>query len=168
MRNSLFRSFWQAAALCAVCTACTLAQAAPEQLNPITWQVKAEAPRGVKPGETFKLLLTANIQEGWHLYSTEQQEGGPRPTRIALSADQPFELAGAISAPDPFVSMDENFGIETEYYEQSVTFTLPVRVTAKASAGAQKIGVNIRYQTCTKELCLPPKLVKLEAAVTIN
>ncbi len=160
---------WQTATLCVACAVCALAQteAPGETLNPIKFALKAETAR-VKPGEAFKLLLTATMDEGWHLYSTEQKEGGPRPTRITLAPAQPFDLAGEISAPDPFVGMDENFGIETEYYELSVTFTLPVRAAASAAAGAQTVSVLVRYQTCTKTLCLPPKLVKLAAEVTVN
>src|SRR5689334_1412362 len=87
--------------------------------NPITWSLAADAPaRALKPGEQFTVLLTAKIVEGWHLYSPEQQAGGPIPTRITLPADQPFKLADTIDLPVPRTEIDPNFNLETQFYEE--------------------------------------------------
>ncbi len=141
------------------------AQDVPE--NPVAWSLAAEKPAPQKPGSTFKALLSAKIEEGWHLYSTEQRDDGPKPTRIVVPQNRMFELAGEIESPTPIVAMDENFGFETEYYEGSATFALPLRVVVNASAGQHKLQVQVRYQTCTQKLCLPPKTVKLDLTVEV-
>jgi DsbC/DsbD-like thiol-disulfide interchange protein len=139
------------------------------QLNPVKWSLKADTSTGpFKAGDQFRVQLTAEIEDGWHLYSIEEIQQGPKPTRITLAADQPFELADSIEAPDPQTALDENFGINTQFYENSVTFILPVTVAAKAPAGKRKLIVQARYQTCTDKLCLPPKLVKTEVEVEIG
>ncbi|MFN7944885.1 MAG: protein-disulfide reductase DsbD N-terminal domain-containing protein [Blastocatellia bacterium] len=162
-----FAQFTQAAALCLLLAACVFAQdAAP--INPIKWKLCAETPsQPLLPGARLTLKLTAEIDEGWHLYSTTELERGPKPTRIALAPNQPFELAD-IESPEPRREYDQNFGIETEFYEQSVTFALPVQVKADAPAGAHKLAVIVRYQTCNEHLCLPPKLLKLEVEVPVS
>src|SRR5262249_27210706 len=137
------------------------AQAQEKGLNPVAWSLKivnATVTNGALTAE-----LTAKIEEGWHLYSLTPIANGPKPTRITLPATQAFELAGEIEAPDPFVGTDPNFGIEVEYYEESVTFKLPLK--RRAGPGGEKLLVEARYQTCTSQLCLPPKTVKLEAEV---
>jgi len=140
------------------------AASAPAQekiLNPVAWSLKvvnATAASGATTAE-----LTAKIEDGWHLYSLTPITNGPKPTRITLPAAQAFELAGEIEAPDPFVGTDPNFGIEVEYYEESVTFKLPLK--RRAVPVGEKLLVEARYQTCTSQLCLPPKTVKLEAEV---
>jgi len=127
--------------------------------NPITWSLKVvTATDGAARAE-----LTAKIEDGWHLYSLTPITNGPRPTRVTLPVEQAFELAGEIEAPDPFVETDPNFGVEVEYYEESVTFKLPLK--RRAGRDGDKLLVEARYQTCTKRLCLPPKTVKLEADV---
>jgi thiol:disulfide interchange protein DsbD len=130
-------------------------------LNPIVWSlkiVKANASGGPIIAE-----MTAKIEDGWHLYSLAPIDNGPKPTRITLPANQSFELAGEIEAPDPFVGVDPNFGLEVEYYEESVTFKLPLK--RRADRSGDKLLVEARYQACTNQLCLPPKTVKLEADV---
>jgi DsbC/DsbD-like thiol-disulfide interchange protein len=130
-----------------------------EKLNPVTWSLKV-----VNPTATDSKLyaeLTAKIEGGWHLYSLTPMTGGPKPTRITLPREQAFELAGQIEAPDPFVEKDSNFDMEVEYYEESVTFKLPLKRLTGITGN--KLLVETRYQTCTSKLCLPPKLVKLEA-----
>jgi DsbC/DsbD-like thiol-disulfide interchange protein len=140
----------------------TGAQDAP--LNPVKWSLEVKpAPAPLKVGDVFTAELTAKIDAGWHLYSLELPPGGPRPTRITLAADQPFELAGKVEAPDPLTDFDPNFQMDTTYYEDAVTFTLPVKVVGDA-AGV-KLAVSVRYQVCTKQLCLAPKTVKLEAEI---
>lgn len=131
-----------------------------EKLNPVTWSLKV-----VKPVADGKLYaeLTAQIESGWHLYALTPMTGGPKPTRITLPREQAFELAGQIEAPDPFVEKDPNFDMEVEYYEEQVTFKLPLKRLPGESGN--KLLVETRYQTCTNKLCLPPKLIKLEAEV---
>src|SRR5262245_6517778 len=136
--------------------------------NPITWRLRAETPaRSLKLGETFTAQLTAQIAKGWHLYSTNQSPGGPRPTRITLPAEQSFKLASEMEAAPPQTAFDENFGIETSFYENSATFTLPIRVAEDVQPGSHHLRVNAYFQTCNDRLCLPPKTVQLVAAINV-
>jgi thiol:disulfide interchange protein DsbD len=137
------------------------AQSGEKIPNPVEWSLKVV--NATATDGTMSAEITAKIEDGWHLYSLTPIDNGPRPTRITLTADQAFELAGEIEAPDPFVSVDPNFGVEVEYYEESVTFKLPLKRRAGRSGG--KLLVEARYQTCTNQLCLPPKTVELEADV---
>lgn len=168
MLNQTLRK--SAVAFCLLILAPLAAVAQDEQMppeNPVEWSLKAP-PQTVKAGSTFAVKVTARPEKGWYLYSLDQEEGGPIPTRIRLPAGQLFESAGDIESPTPRVKFDKNFGINTEYYEGEVTFTLPVKVAAGAPAGRHKLSVQARYQSCNDSLCLPPKLVKLEAEITIE
>ncbi len=168
MTKRLIQSLW-AVTLVTVLTACVLAQDdSPGNLNPVKWSAKPEATKPVKIGEQFSIQLTAEIEDGWHLYSTEEMPMGPKPTRIGLAANQPFEMPDSVESPMPKTAFDENFGISTEFYEESATFSLPVKATEKAASGKQKVIVQVRYQTCTDKLCLPPKLIKLEVEVEVK
>lgn len=128
--------------------------------DPVKWSIKATPPDSAK---AFVVELTAQIQTGWHLYSTERVEGGPSPTRISLMKDQDLEISGEIDSPAPHSAYDPNFQVATESYEGSVTFKIPVKT--KASTTPNKIRVQVRYQTCTSTICLPPKLLELETTL---
>src|SRR5262245_9649038 len=142
---------------------------AQEQIEPIKWSlaIQPDSTRQVKPGDRFNALLSAKIDEGWHLYSPDQPPGGPIPTQISLPADQPFKLAEAIEVPVPRIEMDPNFNLETQFFEGEVTFTLPVVVTPAARSGGQDVSINVVFQTCNGRRCLPPKRVKLTAGVGV-
>ncbi|MEP7269923.1 MAG: protein-disulfide reductase DsbD N-terminal domain-containing protein [Acidobacteriota bacterium] len=151
-----------------IVTAIAIAGGAQEQLDPIHWSIQLEAQQGpVKPGDKLTVQVTAKMDEGWHLYSLDQEPGGPIPTRIRLPEDQLFKLSDTIDSPAPRVEMDPNFNIETQFYEEEVTFNLPLVVVANAATGKHDLRVNVTYQTCTSTKCLPPKLVKLIAELSI-
>ncbi len=156
-RRRLFR-----VVLLTALTAFPLAVAGQEP-DPIKWSIKATPSTSDK--KTFAVELTARIDAGWHLYSTEKVEGGPSPTRITLSPGQKFEVAGEIDSPAPRSTYDPNFQVATEFYEGIVPFTIPIRSITPA-APSDKLRVQVRYQTCTPTICLPPKLIELETAVT--
>jgi thiol:disulfide interchange protein DsbD len=140
------------------------AAAAPP--DPVAW--KAEPPaKPVKPGATFPVKLTAKIQDGWHIYGLKPVADGPIPTRIWIAAGQSARLAGPVQAADPQTMQDASFNMEVQLYEGEAEFVLPLRVDSGTAPGAQKIVVNASYQSCDNKLCLPPKTVQVEAAVTV-
>lgn len=137
--------------------------------NPIRWSIKPPAVKGsLKPGDKFSVKLVAEIDAGWHLYSLSQPAGGPIPTRITIASSQPFKLAGNVGSPAPLVAHDPNFDIDTEFYEGTATFTVPVKVNANAPAGKTKLQVSAFFQSCNDQFCLPPRTVKLDVPIEIE
>jgi len=128
--------------------------------NPIKWTVRASS----VDANRINIELTAEIERGWHLYSTERVEGGPSPTRITLLPGQGFEISGEIDSPAPHSAYDPNFQVATESYEGSVTFKIPARALTQPRA-SNGIRLQVRYQSCTATTCLPPQLLELETAV---
>jgi thiol:disulfide interchange protein DsbD len=148
-------------------TAALVALLAAAPADPVAWKLNPPA-ASVKPGARFTVKLVAAVQDGWHLYSLKPMAEGPIATRIWIGEGQAFSLAGAVHAPDPRVMQDATFGMEVELYEGEAVFTLPLKVASGAVPGAQKLLVSASYQSCNNKLCLPPKTVKVEAAVTIG
>jgi len=141
---------------------------ASDQESPIKWSIQSvDSKKPLRPGDRFSVKVVAKIDEGWHLYSLTQTEGGPLPTRITLPSEQPFKLDGRIQSPSPYVAPDPNFGIDTEYFEGTVTFTLSVIIATEAKPGETKLLVNTFYQSCNDQICLPPKTDKLETTIEI-
>jgi thiol:disulfide interchange protein DsbD len=151
-----------------IITAHGLAFAAHSADNPIEWSARVKknaAP--LKPGSIFTLWVTATIDNGWHLYSMDQMEGGPAPTWLIVPDGQPFALNEEVKEPEPSVEFDPNFNLETRYFENRVTFVLSIRVAASASPGANTVRIDARYQACNDRTCLPPKVVHLSVLVQV-
>lgn len=144
------------------------AGAAQPQTGPVRWSIKLDgAGKPLQAGDRFKVQVTANLDEGWHLYSPDQPPGGPLPTRVALAEGQPFEMTDEIEIPLPHAEFDPFFNLETRFFEGETQFTLPVKVAKSARPGARKIEVDATYQTCNREKCLPPTVVRLAADLVI-
>ncbi|MEX1129133.1 MAG: protein-disulfide reductase DsbD domain-containing protein [Vicinamibacterales bacterium] len=122
----------------------------------------------VAPGGVALITLTAKVQRGWKLYAIEQPEGGPVPVTFALEKGAPFQIAHQeIQAPKAKVQkQDENFAVDTHYYENEAAFTIPVKVNAKA--GAHTIPLEVTFQACGAELCLRPFTEKLAVPITVR
>ncbi len=136
--------------------------------NPVTWSLATKAGKqALRSGAKFDAVLSASMAPGWHVYSLTQGPGGPVTTMISVPKSQPFVLAGTIRAPKPEKAFDPNFQIDTEFYQESAEFTLPIAVASGAKAGMQDLQVEVYFQACNETSCLPPTTVKLTAKVLL-
>ena len=65
---------------------------------------------------------------------------------------QPFALAAVPAQRSAQVMQDPSFGMDVELYEGEAEFSLPVRVAASATPGAQKLVVSASYQSCNNKV----------------
>lgn len=135
-----------------------LAAAPPD---PVAWKIEGAPAKAAKAGDRFSVKLVAHIEDGWHLYSMKEVADGPVATRIWLPEGQPVQLSGPVKGAPAEVVQDASFGVEVEQYQGQAEFTLPLRATG----AAEKLAVNVSYQSCNNRLCLPPKTVKVEATL---
>jgi thiol:disulfide interchange protein DsbD len=136
----------------------------PEEV--VRWN--AHGPATAKAGARLQIDLQGVIQDEWHVYSISQMPGGPTRTVISLSEGQPFERDGSLTAPMPHTAFDPNFNIDTETYEGTVKFKVPVKVAKGAIAGGHKIAIDVLYQTCNDTTCLPPHTTHLLVPISIE
>ncbi len=126
--------------------------------TPVKWRVNAR----MTSSTTGVVTVKATIDDGWHLYSTED-DAGPKPTKFDLSKSQGVKFTGALK---PSVKAkrekDPNFG-DTKFWEGSVTFTAPFKLTG--SRANAKIAGTVNFMTCNGENCMPPKTVQLNCNV---
>jgi len=131
-----------------------------------TWTAYTDA-KDIVPGAGFTVKLRASINAGWHVYSTAPMEEGPEPTEIAFPAEAPLRRSGAIRQPKPIIKFDENFGVNTEYYEKEAVFSIPARVKDNTPAGEIKTAVEVTFMACNDRMCLPSKTVKVPLTINV-
>jgi len=132
--------------------------AGPSDQSP-TVEVQAEIipQRGSVPP---KLRVTANIAEGWHIYSTTQASGGPLPTKIKIDPVKGVEISGAFQAePKPAVTMEPEVwpGLSIETHEGKVTWTAPLEISQDVDFASLEISGFVEAQACNDSGCLPPE-----------
>ena len=128
----------------------------------VKWSATASALEGAG---TVKVLLTATIEPGWKLYALSQPKGGPQPLAIEVADGAPFTIAKKqIVAPKPKTLKDENFDLQTLYYDTQAVFTVPVSVPPSVS-GKAEIPLEITFQACGNNICLRPFTEKVTVAL---
>ena len=145
------------------------ALAAPASAQtPIHWSVTQAPKTSVAAGKTFDVQLTAEVDQGWHLYALNEPSGGPEALVLTVAKGGPFSLGGAIVEPEPKRAFDPNFNLETQFHEERATFTVPVAVAAGTASGRYSLVVEAAYQTCNDRFCLPPKVDPLTIEVAVG
>lgn len=120
----------------------------------------------VKSGEHFELVLRVELDEGWHIYGIENV-GIAVATQVELEKG-PFELAGKLSGPAPNHAPPAGDDIPGyDYYEGTVEFRAPVRVSPSAAAGETALRGKLLYQECTEKSCLLPADQEFAVALTV-
>lgn len=96
--------------------------------------------------------ITAQLEEGWHVYSmTVDEMAGPVSTKFELKENSNFEILGEIKEPRPISSYDENFEAELQYFEKTVTFEQELKINQSTA-----IIYTVTYMICNAEMCYPP------------
>jgi len=132
---------------------------APNAGQTVVWSA---APVSLAAGSGRAVVqLRGAVRDGWHVYALKQHENGPTPLRVAVEANPLVTAAGAVVGSAPTVARDAAFNLDTAFYAQNFTLSVPVRVKAGASA----IPLSVRFQTCNGQTCQPPKTLHLTADV---
>jgi thiol:disulfide interchange protein DsbD len=102
-------------------------------------------------GSEWKLLFTAVVDRGWHLYSQSIEQGGPMPTSIVFDKSDRYKLVGkTMERGDLRKSYDSTFMMDVAWYEGRVVFSQRVKARLKTSVEGQ-----ITYSVCSDETCIP-------------
>ena len=148
----------------ALTSACRKAEQA--DVNPVKWTVSGVT-GDYRAGSTVTVHLAAAVDDGWYIYSLTQKAGGPTPMSVAVAPSPPFHLVGDVAGPRPVVVFDKGFGIETERYQGTPSFDLPVAVDSVPSTLSGGLKVNVRFQACNESFCLPARNLTLETPVQL-
>ena len=118
--------------------------------EPLTARLLADTTT-VVPGRPFRLAVSVNLTNGWHIYWSNP--GGPGlPTQIAMSVPEGF-ASGPTQYPVP-TSFTTPPDIESFGYEHEATFVVEVTPPDTISLATVQIEANLTWLAC-KDVCIP-------------
>jgi thiol:disulfide interchange protein len=145
------------------------ASRASAQEHPIQFELHTRRPtQQLRAGDTLAIGVQATIPPRWHLYSLTEPPGGPIATTIAVGPASLARVDGVIHSSVPTIALDPNFGIQTEWYQDSASFQVPVRVVSPTLPGPAQLEVRVGYQTCNDRYCLPPTEDTLRVPIVVS
>ncbi len=111
-------------------------------LNPVTWALSTQ------PG---KLILHAKIAEHYKLFSPTKSTPGPIPLRVKVLESKWLRTAKPV-APTHDQTLIE-----------AVDITIPYKLRRKLPSDGITVHVEVEYQSCSDQICLPITRRTLEA-----
>ncbi|MBR5150110.1 MAG: thioredoxin family protein [Bacteroidaceae bacterium] len=104
-------------------------------------------------GAELTLKFVAEIEPGWHLYSTGLADGGPTSATVTFETLEGAEVVGVLTPGAGEIEIDDPiFEMKVKYFENSATLTQKLKLLG----GDYRLQGYLRYGACNDENCLPP------------
>ncbi len=128
---------------------CVLGMSA-QILKPVTWSFSNKQVSDTE----FDLVLTASIDNSWHLYSQFIADGGPVATSFKFKPSPDYALVGKVTeSPKPKKIYEKVFEMEVAFFEKKAVFTQKVKLKVPDA----KIKGTLTFMVCDDSQCLPPE-----------
>ena len=118
--------------------------------EPVKWKFSTEK----ISDKEFNLVMTATIEDKWHLYSQHFDAGGPMPLEIKFDKSGKYKLVGTTTeSPAPTAEYDDVFMVNVKYFTKKATFKQKIEVLTDASF---TVKAELSGQACFEDgQCLP-------------
>jgi thiol:disulfide interchange protein len=98
------------------------------------------------------IIISAKIDEGWHLYSQHIKPGGPLPTEIIFTPNPSFKLVGKPTEwPKPKEEYEEVFEMNIKSWDKQANFTQRIRIQSEKDFTLE---VKVDYMVCNNGSCV--------------
>lgn len=122
--------------------------------EPATFSVKQERISENK----LLIIFHGNIDQGWHVYSTNIAGGGPTPATFNVDKSKGIKLNGKLRAKgNEKHKHDDIFGMEVSYFENTCSFEQELIITDKEYS----LEGYLEYGACSDKNCTPPTAVEV-------
>lgn len=125
--------------------------------DPVKWEATAE---NITENEAT-VVITATIEDGWHVYSQFIKDGGPIPTSFKFE-EKGYSLKGTVTeSPEAISAFDPNFKMQIAWHKSKVRFSQKI----KLSESKVKVAGVLEFMVCNDTNCLPPEEVPFEILI---
>ena len=125
--------------------------------KPVAWSYAAKK---VSSTEAI-IFLKATIDNGWHIYSTGQKDGGPEKTEFKFAPSKEYALIGKVTEPKAIKKYEEVFEMDVFYLERSVVFQQRIKLNKSVTVVKGKVS----FMVCTDKECLPASELEFNVPV---
>lgn len=126
--------------------------------KPVEWSYGSEK----ISDKEFNLIITAKIENGWHVYSQFIGEGGPIPTSFKFQPSPSYTLKGKVTeSPKAISAFDKNFDMQIAWHKDQVVFKQRIILNEPKAV----ISGLLEFMVCNDEKCLPPEEVEFKIEV---
>lgn len=130
-----------------------------QMAEPVNWSFTATKISNTE----YQVTLTANIEDGWYVYSQEMPKKGPVPTKIDFEHNPNIILDGKpLEIGQKKEGFDQNFGMNVIKLEGKTQFVQKVKIVGNAPS----VRGNLEFMTCNGQMCMPPEKLNFDVPLT--
>lgn len=120
--------------------------------------IKCETSWEIVSDGVAELRISATIEDGWHLYSTELEDG-PTAATLVVETIEGASLDGKLGFEGKEIAKyDDMFGMDVRYFEEKVTFIQRFAI----ESDNYTVQGYFQYGACDDQSCLPPTNVEFK------
>ena len=117
--------------------------------DPVKWSFSV---KDLNENES-ELIFTAQLDQGWHLYSQHTDPNGPFPIAFEFTPSADYKRIGGVSEPKPHEEFDKDFNCTVRSFEGRVVFRQKI---LRKSEKDFKVKGTYSYQLCNNGSCIAP------------
>jgi len=127
-------------------------------LEPVTWSFRSEN----KGDNVYEIVMTATLEDDWHLYAMDIEKGGPIATSFTFEPGSGFTLSGkTVEVTKPEVKYDNSFDMNIGMHSGTAEFRQKVTVTGSLVT----VQGYVTFMSCDDKQCLPPRDVEFSLVI---
>ncbi len=100
-----------------------------------------------------ELVFTAQLDQGWHIYSQHTDPNGPFPIAFEFTPSSDYKLIGPVREPKPHEEFDKDFNCTVRSFEGRVVFRQKIQRLAQKDFTVKG---TFSYQLCNNGSCIAP------------
>ena len=118
-------------------------------MDPVKWMFQV---KDLNESES-ELIFTAQLDDGWHLYSQHTDPMGPIGISFEFTPSKDYALKGKVSEPKPHEEFDKDFNCTVRSFSGRVVFRQKIQ---RLSTKDFKVKGTYSYQLCNNGSCIAP------------
>lgn len=118
-------------------------------------------------GSTFQAAILMEIPGGLHVNANKPLGKYAVPTIVKVEAPRGFRVTPVVYPRGTARNLQFSPGERLAVYEGRAVMRFNVTVPADAEMGVKNVRVNVRFQSCSDEVCFPPATRELSLAIAI-
>lgn len=133
----------------------------------VSWTATIQ-PSSVQAGGKSSLLITAALDEHYHLYEFVPNDAEVQ-LRTLILVDKKADLQFASpTTSSPTRTQELGGGTSMRFHEQEVTWEIPINIPITAKSGLREIELWVGYNSCDESHCDPPAGVRFTGTLQVS
>ena len=123
--------------------------------DPVEWSFSVDS---VSEDMRF-LVIHADIEKGWNVYSQHVDPDGPVPTSFMFNKSSGYKLIGSVDESNTITKFDPVFQMELSSFQTKAVFKQKIQLLNDTLS---IIKGELEFMVCNSTMCLPPDYIDMK------